>query len=93
VHTTTEQEATTLVNLGNVTIQSITISGTNPADFSVANIASVPLNQALTPGESVPLTFTFTASQTATESATVTIVTSAGTLTLQLSGVGLPTTV
>jgi PhoPQ-activated pathogenicity-related protein len=89
VHTTSEQETTYLLNQGNVTLQSITITGPNAADFSVANYASLPLNGMLTPGESLPLTFTFTASTVATESATVTIVTSAGTLTLQLGGVGL----
>jgi PhoPQ-activated pathogenicity-related protein len=90
VGTTTLQETAYLFNLGaNVTLQSVTISGTNAADFTLSNANSLPIGQLLPQGQSLPLEFTFSPSKTATESATVTVVTSVGTLTLQLSGVGL----
>jgi hypothetical protein len=81
----------TFTNLGtNVIFEGITITGPDAADFSLANSFALPLpGQQLLVGQIVPLNFNFVPSHSGTESATVTIVTSAGTLTLQLTGVGL----
>jgi hypothetical protein len=91
---TTLQETAYLYNIGaNVTLQSITITGgVNAADFSVSNMASLPIGQVLSQGSSTSIMFTFTPSKIGTENATVTIDTSAGDFTLQLDGVGLPAT-
>jgi hypothetical protein len=75
---------------GNVTFQSITISGPDQADFSLADPSQLPSpGQQLAVGQTVPLSFNFVPSHAGVESATVTIVTSEGTLTLALTGVGL----
>ncbi len=76
---------------GNVTFLGVTVSGPNAADFKLLDPSLLPaVGQTLGLGISVPLNFAFTPSVAGTESATVTIATSAGDLTLQLSGVGLP---
>jgi hypothetical protein len=85
------QPTVTFTNLGgNVVFQSLSISGPDQADFSLANSFQLPSpGQLLTVGQIVPLTFNFVPSHAGIESATVTIVTSEGTLTLELTGVGL----
>src|SRR5262249_56295427 len=85
------QQTATFTNLGaNVVFRSITISGPDQADFSLANSFQLPFpGQQLSVGQTVPLVFNFVPSHAGIESATVTIVTSEGTLTLELTGVGL----
>jgi hypothetical protein len=91
VSTPALQQTVTFTNLGgNVVFQSLTISGPDQADFSLANTFQLPSpGQLLSVGQIVPLTFNFDPSHAGIESATVTIVTSEGTLTLELTGVGL----
>jgi hypothetical protein len=83
-------QATFFSRSTNVTFLGLTVSGPNAADFKLIDPSLLPaVGQTLGLGISVPLNFIFTPSVAGTESATVTIATSAGDLTLQLTGVGL----
>jgi hypothetical protein len=68
----------------NVNFESVAFSGPNAADFTLLNPPSVTPN-ALPPG---PLQFNFTPSQLGSESATCTITTQQGIITVSLMGTG-----
>jgi hypothetical protein len=81
------QQTVTLYNLGTVQILGVSFSGADQADFSLVNPPTP--GQSLASGQNLNLTFGFTPSRKGTESITVTITTSVGTVTLVLTGVGL----
>jgi hypothetical protein len=87
--TTLVESANFFSRSGNATLLGVSVSGPDAADFALDPSTLLAVGQTLGQGLPVPLNFTFTPSVAGTESATVTIATSAGDLTLQLSGVGL----